>query len=362
MPLSPSDTEEYNAPESGEDTGVATEESPTSDDVEGSSPKPTHLEVIQEELKASREKSAEESQGDGVNDPDMDVETPPDGTPPDESGKVKAEDQNKNEPDDEDPANIPGDELKALSERSRTRFQKLANERNVLNERVIDLLQYQQDVNATIKAANATPDQMTGMLEFVRLENSSNLDERKEALALALEKVKDLSIALGVKVPGVNILSDHKDLNERVELGEIDLSDAEEQAILREKVKYREENDRVMAEQKMSVQQEQAEMLKIASDINIQMGIWRQNDPDWIHKQAILAEKAKEIRVNYPKTQYLTVIKDLKSMLDRQFEMAKPKPDPKEKFPSASSASRDQNKKPTSHLEAIKQVLAGGRH
>jgi hypothetical protein len=202
---------------------------------------------------------------------------------------------------------------------------------------------------------------MADMLEFVRLENSNNAEDKKLALSAAMQKVKDLSIKLGVKVPGVNILDGHQDLNERVELGEIDISDAEEQAILREKVRDREADDKVLAERTMSAQKEQAEMSKVALELASQLKVWGENDPNWRQKEAILAEKAKEIRVKYPRSQYLPVLQDLKSLLDRQFEMAKPKPDPKEKFPGGSSTRRDQNKKPTSHLEAVRQSLAAGR-
>lgn len=354
MPLSPSDDIEIGKP------GVAKEDSPASTDVEDSSPQPTHEEVLKQQLESSEEKQADGVQEDSEIDPETGDQTDPEKVDSDKSDEEEAKKTEDDAPlEEEDPANIPEEEFKALSERSQKRFQKIVNERNTATERISELAEYQRSVHETIKASNSTPEQMADMLEFTRLENSSNRDDNQAALNLAVEKVKALSQKLGVKVPGTNVLEGHQDLIDRVELGEIDLSDAEELALARNKRSHDEKIAQVKSEETQKADSN-AQMLKsIADGITAQFKTWQANDPQWPQKEAIIAAKGKEIKANYQPIQYLQVIKDFKALLDQQFREAEPKPDPEERLPGGSSPSREREIKPSSHEEALRLVLDG---
>jgi len=344
--------------DAGFEEGVK-EESPPSDEDGKSSPPKTLADEIKELLKDSNENNVEEPQGDKEPDPEKEPVSEPEPEPSPESKETEQK-KPEDEAEYDDPADIPDEEFKNLAPKSQNRFQSLVNERNTATKLVTDLKKYQDDVHATIKAANSTPDQMADILEFTRMENSKDPEENRAALNLAIKKVKDLAVKLGVRVPGHNPLENHKDLAERVELGELAQEDAEEMALLMDQKSYQESRRKEVSAKEDAEVKNAENLKKVAVEIAEQFEHWRTTDPDWPAKQKIITAKAARIKANYPPSQFLQVMKDMKDDLDEQFR-AKKQPEPKETLPSSGSSRAETDTEPKSAREAIGKVLKHSR-
>jgi len=342
-----------------ETTGVAEGSPPP--DVSDPSPEQTHDEFLKEQLKESEEKSSEEPPSDESVDPEKGDEAQAEPETTDEStdpeAKKPEEDTAKSE--DYDPADISDEELKAMKPDARNRFQDLANERNTITKRVEELTKYQEDVHATIKASNSTPEQMADMLEFTRMENSDNPEDKRAALNLVVAKMKALSAELGVKVPGTDILEGHEDLNKRVEAGEIELSDAEELAIGRNKQTHFDKQKEVETKNNDQVKSQEQVTSDVASAITSLFETRRTTDPDWDAKVAILQPYAAEIKGQFAVKDYPKLINMRLGELDKEFERNKQKPDPKEVLPSAKSSASSAKVEPTGHEAFVAQAFKG---
>lgn len=123
---------------------------------------------------------------------------------------------------EDDPYAMP----EGLSDRAKTRFEDLsrrAKEGEGWKQRAE---QWQQ----TIESTGATPDQFGQMLTYSRLVNSGDPTQLRQALAVLESERATIAKALGEEVPGIDLLSDHPDLLQRVQLGEMDRNSALEVA------------------------------------------------------------------------------------------------------------------------------------
>lgn len=339
------------------ETPGVTEDSPSLD-VSESSPEQTHDEFLAEQLKDTEEKNSEEPQGDEAVDPVEGDETQAEPVATDEPTDPEAKKpEDEPAPADYDPADISDEELQAMKPDARNRFQDLANERNTIVKRVEELQTYQRDVQETIKAANSSPEQIADMLEFTRMENSDNPEDKRAALNLAVKKVEALSAELGVKVPGTDILAGHKDLSDRVENGEIEISDAEELAVARNKQAHFEKKQEVETIKTNEVKSQNQVLQEVGQEIGDLFRGWRETDVDWAEKVAIMQPYAAEIKANFEVKDYPKLIKQRKADLDREFERHKPKPDPKEDLPSSKSSASSAKVEPVGHEAFVAQAF-----
>lgn len=88
-----------------------------------------------------------------------------------------------------------------------------------------------------IEETGATPQQYGDALNYLKLVNSGDPARMQQALTLMQGEVSALARMLGVAVPGVDMLSGHKDLQEAVEAGTLSAQHAEELAAARERTK-----------------------------------------------------------------------------------------------------------------------------
>ena len=325
-------------------------------DVQDSSPEkePTLAEILKEQLKESNENNVEDSPDDVGMDPSSgpEPEVKPDATT--ESTTF--------EPGKEDPSEISDAELKAMKPEARNRFQKLANERKDAVAENEELRQYRQTVDDTIQAAGLNQDQMADMLEWSRMRQSSDRSDNEKALELAKRMVDELSDQIGVNRPGGDPFSDHKDLQERVDLGEIDQADAEEIALSRSQKTYKNNQDKYRDEVQGEATRQSMELQEAGQGLMRLFDHWRKTDPDWPAKQKEIHKKASRIRSKHHPTKFVEVVKDLYDDLTESFAREKPKPDPRERMPGGSSSANGAKVEHKSARAAIAETLRASRY
>lgn len=90
-----------------------------------------------------------------------------------------------------------------------------------------------QEIITAIQDTRASPEQYAQALDYLRMVNSPNVADREACLAFMQQEMRALAVSLGKPVPGVDLLSEHADLQQRVQNGEISQQDAEELAAAR---------------------------------------------------------------------------------------------------------------------------------
>lgn len=108
------------------------------------------------------------------------------------------------------PAPAPGDGLEGASDKARARFQQLAQERS----------QYQQQVQALraeIEGAGFDNESFATVLEIGRCVSSNDPNEKRMALKMIDRVRENLAAEIGEEVPGVDLLRDFPDLQQKVE-------------------------------------------------------------------------------------------------------------------------------------------------
>ncbi len=105
-----------------------------------------------------------------------------------------------------------------LSERAKARFEELAaraKEGEVWRERAE---QWQQ----TIASTGATPEQLGQLLTYSSLVNSGDPEKLRQAMGVLERERNAIARMIGEEAPGIDLLSDHPDLIQRVQQGDFD--------------------------------------------------------------------------------------------------------------------------------------------
>lgn len=153
------------------------------------------------------------------------------------------------------------------------------------SEKVTKDLDY---VMARIQESTATPQQYHEVLNVLKQLNSSDPAEKRKCLDYMQRSAAILAKQLGVVIPGVDVLAEHDDLKQEVQLGHISRARAEELAAARDRAKM--ENDSRTAQ---STQQRDADARNAAVNagkaaldtLETQL---RSKDRDYDRKRAIV--------------------------------------------------------------------------
>ena len=142
------------------------------------------------------------------------------------------------------PAPAPADGLEGASDKARARFQQLAQERS----------QYQQQVQALrseLEGAGFDNESFATVLEIGRCVSSNDPNEKRMALKMIDRVRENLAAEIGEEVPGVDLLRDFPDLQQKVEGFELTRGAALEVAKAR----------RIEQAQQSAIQAQQAQVL-----------------------------------------------------------------------------------------------------
>lgn len=206
-----------------------------------------------------------------------------------DADKVAADAAKNKKPPDALNDPIPTDVSKKTQERMRTLIDttrkaeaattKMTEARDFLLERIMD--------------STATPQQYETLLGLAKLVNSPDPAEKTKALNYFQRASAALARELGIAIPGVDLLADHADLKQRVDLGQLSRKDAEEMAALRNQQGAQEQNRQRAAAADRDKQQRAADVTNAKAALNT-LEQTLKNDPNYAAKSKILIPMMQE--------------------------------------------------------------------
>jgi hypothetical protein len=250
---------ENTEPVVGEDAPDGGENAPTGEEGAGSGSRADDSDGDKGESGDEDGKSGEKGEADGEGKPG-DKSAAKDG----EGVKKKAE----GEPPAKvkDPINDPLPST--LKEATRERITSLVKIAKDLTSARDQALAQRDEIMTLIQETGSTPEQYGQALDFLRMVNSGNRVDQEKALTLMQQEVAALSRILGVPVAGVDLLTNHADLQKQVSDGEISRANAEEIAAARESRKFHSAKDARASEQQQTDRQYDAAVTKAKADLN----------------------------------------------------------------------------------------------
>lgn len=141
-----------------------------------------------------------------------------------------------------------------------------------------------------IQETRATPEQYGQALDYLRMVNSGDPAQLQKCIQFMQTELVALCKIAGVAVPGVDLLSEHADLKQRVANGEISRKDAEELAAARGHREVRTNHARYTSEQEAHqaiVNQGKAELNALEAELS--------KDPAFAAKRAVLVEALRPV-------------------------------------------------------------------
>ncbi len=193
----------------------------------------------------------------------------------------------------EDDLSIPD----GLSPRARERFQSLVD---LVKQRETEATTIRSDLEMfreVVRSSGADPHEFAQLLDYSRMVKSGDLEG---ALRVLDEQRRNIALALGRPLPGVNALEQFPDLAHRVQTYQMDEQAALE--IARSRV-AQQQMEAAQREQMMRMQSEQQSMQVRQQAVSMidRMGAeWAKSDPDYARKEAIIAEQLPLIAQQFP--------------------------------------------------------------
>jgi hypothetical protein len=213
-----------------------------------------------------------------------------------------------------------------------------------------------EELNGYIAQTGASPEQYATALDYLRMVNSPNIADREQCLAFMQQEIKALAVSLGKPVPGVDLLSDHADLQQQVAGGGISQQHAEEIAAARaQRGQAQQFGQRQQAQQQQTAAQQQAVQAG-TQQLNALGAELQAADPaGFAAKKAILVEALKPVFAQIPPSAWASTFRAAYTKLALP---AAPRPVPKPAVPAAqplraSNPAGGTAAKPTSMHEAL---------
>lgn len=125
------------------------------------------------------------------------------------------------------------------------------------------------DILGAILDTQATPEQYTQALGYLKLVNSPNRADREQALVIMQQEVAALARMLGKPVPGVNMLEGHQDLIDEVSTGRLSPERAQEIAAARHSQRFEEGSAAAKQDRDRQIRANQEAIQKGVADLNV---------------------------------------------------------------------------------------------
>jgi hypothetical protein len=192
----------------------------------------------------------------------------------------------------EDPVNAPIP--KYLKETTQKRMTKLVEIAKDLTTRHQTAQNDRNEIIGMITDTGATAAQYTGALQYLKMVNSRDPEQIKQAISVMQQELSALSRMAGVPVPGVDLLSAHTDLKDAVASKQITQALAEEIAAGREHRAMQTQNSRAVQHNTEQAQAEHAHGVQALNQIGRQLAA---RDPNYRTKApAVLKEVEAEMK------------------------------------------------------------------
>lgn len=153
------------------------------------------------------------------------------------------------------------------------------------SEKVTKDLDY---VMARIQESTATPAQYHEILGVIRQLNSSDPAEKRKCLDYLQRSAAALAKQLGVVLPGVDVLSEHDDLKQEVQLGHISRARAEELAAARNRAAIENDTRTTQSAQQREADAKNAAVTAGKAALDTLESQLRTKDRDYDRKRAIV--------------------------------------------------------------------------
>lgn len=248
-----------------------------------------------------------------------------------------------------------------LAEKTQERIRSLAERVKVAEAGVTERASDLDEMIGMVQDTGASGEQYGQMLTFMKLFNSNDVVEQRQAFQVMQSTLSELAIKLGEPVPGVDLLAEHADLQRELEAGTISAERANEVAVSRGREKAA--AARTVSDSAQATSQAEIEAAIVTG--KTELAAFEQTkittDPQWAAKKAILVPALRSIMRQISPTQWKTTFEQAYNELNlpavtAPVVPATPKtPTPlRPKTPAGEGA-----KQPSTMAEAIELSLGG---
>lgn len=222
----------------------------------------------------------------------------------DKSGDVDGADTDGADGETTDHVNDPIPE--ELKDSTKERIRSLAERVKVAEAGVTERSSDLDEMIGMVQDTGASGEQYGQMLNFMKLFNSNDVAQQRQAFQVMQSTLNDLAVKLGEPVAGVDLLAEHADLQRELEAGTISAERANEVAVSRGREKAaaaRTVSDNVQATS-------QAEIEAAIVTGRTELAAFEQTkittDPQWAAKKAILVPALRSMMRQINPTQWKT--------------------------------------------------------
>ena len=280
----------------------ADDDAPTGDESDVTPVKEGDVTPAKEGSDESKETPPDEG-GDGETESDKPADGESDDTPPkdgdkDVSGDSKSGDTDKDTPEDPDGETtdhvndpIPEELKDSTKERIRSLAERVKVAEAGVTERGNDL----DEMIGMVQDTGASGEQYGQMLTFMKLFNSNNVAEQRQAFQVMQSTLSELAVKLGEPVPGVDLLAEHADLQRELEAGTISAERANEVAVSRGREKAAAARTVSDTAQATSQAEIDAAIVTGKTELAAFEKTKITTDPQWAAKKAILVPALRSI-------------------------------------------------------------------
>src|ERR1700688_4307679 len=260
---------------------------------------------------------------------------------------------------------IPKDLKQVTAERIRT----LIDVAKKADEKVVAATEERNFLLNRIMQSTASPEQYNEALEAVRLVNSTDPADARKLVEYLRATLTEVSRRAGIVIPGVDVLSQHADLKQKVELGQISRKDAEEMAAMRNANAHTTQTREAAAAKEREQQAFNGHKAAAISSLNTLETQLRGVDKNFDAKKAVLVPSLKPIFAQLHPSRWSAAFKQAYDALPAAAYTPRPAP---VRTTAASGSTQPlrvrqqaggQAKQPSSLLEAVSAGIAqaGGR-
>ena len=277
----------------------------------------------------------------------------------DKSGDVDGADTDGADGETTDHVNDPIPE--GLAEKTQERIRSLADRVKVAEAGVTERSSDLDEMIGMVQDTGASGEQYGQMLNFMKLFNSNDVAQQRQAFQVMQSTLNDLAVKLGEPVAGVDLLVGHEDLQRELEAGTISAERANEVAVSRGREKAA--AARTVSDNAQATSQAEIDAAIVTG--RTELAAFEQTkittDPQWAAKKAILVPALRSMMRQINPTQWKTTFEQAYNELNLPAVTAPVVPvTPKTPTPLRPKTPAGEGaKQPSTMAEAIELSLGG---
>lgn len=247
---------------------------------------------------------------------------------------------------------------KGLAEKTQERIRSLADRVKVAETGVTERTGDLDEMIGMVQATGTSGEQYGQMLTFMKLFNSDDVEEQRQAFLVMQAELGAMAVRLGEPVPGVDLLAEHADLQQELTNGTLTEARANEIAVSRGR-------EKAAATRKVTTDADaaaQGDIEQAIVDAKADLAVFEnahKTDPQWMAKKAILVPALRAtMRIIHPSQWRATFEESYNKLVLPKVAASTPKP----KTPTPlrpKSPAGEGSKQPSTMAEAIELSLGG---